>query len=161
MIKATLVLIVKDGKVLLGYKKKGVEEISDILNGPGGKQEAGETLLQCAVREALEEMGAVLDPQALKKIAVITFFAGGSPDFEVHVYWTNSLLSEPAETASMVPEWFAVEAIPYERMLEGDRLWFPLALSGEEKFGANVYYERRAQGLIEMVMVPFPEENQE
>lgn len=42
-----------DGKVLLGRKKRGFGVSK--WNGFGGKIEAGETFLQCAVRELREE----------------------------------------------------------------------------------------------------------
>ncbi|HEY6018811.1 MAG TPA: NUDIX domain-containing protein, partial [Candidatus Paceibacterota bacterium] len=127
---ATLAIIEKDGQVLLGYKKKGVEEISDILNGPGGKVETGETPEQCVVRETEDELGILLDIYSLEKVALITFLAGGIADFIVHVYRTSVFMGEPQETRVMVPHWFPIIAIPYERMLEGDREWFPNVLAG-------------------------------
>ena len=42
---ATFGIITRDNKVLLGLKDMGSEIGGGKLNGPGGKQEAGETLL--------------------------------------------------------------------------------------------------------------------
>src|SRR4051812_41669810 len=99
---ATLAIIVKDGNVLLGWKKKG-EIGTKTLNGPGGKCEEGETIVECLVRETKEELDIELTPEALDEIAVITFFAAGEPSFKVHVFRTETFSGEPKETADMVP----------------------------------------------------------
>lgn len=154
MSTATLAIIVKNGRVLLGYKKKGAEEISDIINGPGGKQEGGETLEGCAIRETYEEMGIRLIPEKLKKIAVIMFHAAGVPDFEVHVYWTDDFEGEPTETRTMIPAWHPANKLPLEQMIEGDRAWFAKAVSGE-KFNANVFFKERAKNFERIEFLPF------
>lgn len=141
--KATLAIIVQNGKVLLGEKKRG-EIGTGTLNGPGGKQEKGETLVECMVREAHEELGIELDPAELEKIAVIQFFAGPRPDFEVHVYSTDVFRGTLRETDDMVPGWYDVDNLPYDRMLESDRTWFKKAVDGEH-FTARVYYKGRAK----------------
>ncbi len=151
---ATLGIIVRDGRVYLGYKKKGVEEISDIINGPGGKQEPGETLEECLIRETFDEMGIRLSADKLVKIAVITFFAGGVADFEVHVYWTDYFEGELVETKSMVPKSYPVDQLPFDEMLEGDVVWFAKTVRGET-FNAHVYYKERAKDFERIEFFPF------
>ena len=51
----TLLMIVRDGRVLLGLKKRGFGE--GFLNGFGGKVEPGETVDEAALRELREEAG--------------------------------------------------------------------------------------------------------
>jgi 8-oxo-dGTP pyrophosphatase MutT (NUDIX family) len=151
---ATLALITRGDTILLG-RKQGSPEIGEgTLNGPGGKQESGETILECLVRETLEEIGITLDPTKAEKCAIITFHAGGVPDFEVHVYRTSTFRGEPRETESMVPNWYVVDAIPFERMLESDRMWFPELVRGK-KFCAKVYYRERARDFIGIEFLPF------
>jgi 8-oxo-dGTP pyrophosphatase MutT (NUDIX family) len=151
---ATLAIIIREGKVLLG-RKQGAPEIGEgTLNGPGGKQEEGETLEQCLIRETEEELGIALDASKSEKVAVITFFAGGNADFEVHVYRTEDFTGKPRETSSMVPEWHDTSRIPYDRMLESDRRWLSRVIYGE-KFCANVYYRERAKGFISIEFLPF------
>jgi len=58
------------------------------------------------------------------KVAIITFYAGGVPNMEVHFYTTESFSGEPRETESMVPEWHHRDKIPYGRMLASDEHWF-------------------------------------
>src|SRR5688572_30751046 len=51
---ATLVFIVRDGKILLIRKKRGLG--AGKITGPGGRLDAGETPLACATREMQEEL---------------------------------------------------------------------------------------------------------
>jgi 8-oxo-dGTP pyrophosphatase MutT (NUDIX family) len=54
-IHATLMFIIRDGEILLIEKKRGIG--AGKINGPGGKIDPGETSLQTAKRELLEETG--------------------------------------------------------------------------------------------------------
>lgn len=150
---ATLALITKDNQVLLGYKKKG-EIGSKTLNGPGGKQEANETLLECLLRETHEEVGLVLVENKVEKMGVITFFEGDRPDFEVHIFHTSCFSGTPQETIDMIPGWYDIDNLPFDKMLESDREWFTKMLKGE-KFNANVYYRERAKDFDRIEFLPF------
>jgi ADP-ribose pyrophosphatase YjhB (NUDIX family) len=61
------VMIVKDGKVLLGHRHDDPEKASSLLNGagkwtmPGGKLHFGESFEEGARREVLEETGLKLN----------------------------------------------------------------------------------------------------
>ena len=154
MKKATLALIIRDGKILLG-RKQGSPEIGEgTLNGPGGKQEPGESLVECVIRETREEIGVVLVEDRLEKIAIITFYAAGEPSFEVHVYRTNWYRGAPRETKSMVPHWYPTSAIPWKRLLESDKRWMPRLIRGKT-FNANVYYREKAKGYLDIEFFPF------
>lgn len=63
------------GGALLTVRKRGTTRF--ML--PGGKLEPGETPLECAVREAAEEIGLVLDPTALVEIGDWTAAAANEP----------------------------------------------------------------------------------
>ena len=151
---ATLAIITQRNRILLGCKQGKPEIGEGTLNGPGGKQEAGETLLECLIRETQEELDITLDPKKIEKVAIITFYASGVADFEVHIYRTSDFSGEPRETESMIPEWHQINAIPYNRMLESDREWFPKIIAGE-KFRANVNYQERAKGFTDIEYLPF------
>ncbi len=154
MKQATLALIVRDGKVLLGEKKRG-EIGTGTLNGPGGKLDPGETLEECVVRETREELGIALDPHALALTAVITFYAADIPDLEVYVYRTDTFAGELHETDDMVPGWYDIEHLPLDRMLESDRAWFAKAARGE-RFKADVFYKERAKDFEKIEFLPLP-----
>ncbi len=60
-VRATLMFVCEEGRVLLIRKKRGFG--MGKVNGPGGKLDPGESELDCAVRETVEELGVrALDP---------------------------------------------------------------------------------------------------
>lgn len=150
---ATLGIVLQDGKVLLGEKKKG-EIGTGVLSGPGGKLDLGETLQECLIRETREELEIELDPASLELVALIDFHAAGEIDFRVYVYRANILLGEIHETADMIPAWYPINDATFDRTYEADRHWLPKAARGE-KFNANVYYRDRARDFDRIEFLTF------
>ncbi|MCR4275793.1 MAG: NUDIX domain-containing protein [Candidatus Parcubacteria bacterium] len=150
---ATLGIVLQNGTVLLGEKKKG-EIGTGVLSGPGGKLDPGETLPECLVRETREELKIELDPASLELVAIIDFYAAGEIDFCVYVYRTETFFGELEETADMIPAWYPLDNLPYDRMFDSDRHWFARAACGE-KFRANVYYRERAKDFDRIEFLPF------
>ena len=105
--------------------------------------------VRCVIRETHEETGGavMLVPTQLTKLGILQCYAGGMPDFQVHIFYTEThdLPSEIPETADMEFSWYAIDNLPFERMLESDREWFEKAACGEP-VNANVYYGERAKG---------------
>lgn len=147
---ATVAIIMRGSQILLG-RKQGDPEIGEgTLNGPGGKIEPiDKTILDCLLRETEEELGIVLDPKKVEKVAIIIFYAADEPYMKVHFYRTSSFKNEPRETKSMVPEWHDIGKIPFERMLESDPHWFPQLIRGD-RFCTNVYYREKAKGFLKI-----------
>jgi len=147
---ATLALIVKDQKLLLGIKHRDAEVGANTLNGPGGKLESGETLLECVTRETEEEVGLSITATDEDKRAVIMFHNGKTSLWEVHVYLVTLFEGEPKATAAMNPDgewWYETENLPYStRMLASDGAWMPRVLAGE-RFFAHVYQNDDASKL--------------
>ncbi len=134
MIHAVIVHIIKDGKILLHYKKRGHGKGK--WNGVGGKIETGETPEECAVREAQEEMSANI--RNLQKVGVIEFYDVRGEDWIVYIF-RGEIDGVPKESEESVPRWFPVNAIPYEDMWEDDRYWLPLVINGL-KFRAKFWF---------------------
>ncbi|XP_054718725.1 oxidized purine nucleoside triphosphate hydrolase-like [Uloborus diversus] len=124
---SSLVLLRKYGSVLLGYKKRGFG--AGKWNGFGGKQEQGETMIECARRELMEEAGvAAVD---LQKIGYLEFeFIEDPLIMHVHVFSSSSFTGEPQESEEMLPKWFSEKEIPFQEMWADDKEWFPLFLKG-------------------------------
>ncbi len=129
MVTAVLCFIVKGNKVLLGMKKRSFG--AGLWNGPGGKVEEGEELIDTACREMQEEVG--INPVDPKHHGVLHFsFEDETPDWQVHVFRAEDFDGEPAESAEMRPAWFAFEEIPYEKMWADDFHWLPFLLEGKQ-----------------------------
>ena len=134
MVHATLCFVVRDGMpshVLLGKKKRGFG--MGKLNGIGGKLEPGEMPEAGIIREVEEEVGLTISSAALDKRAEITFRFPFMKAFDhfVHVFVTSDWSGEPIETDEMLPSWFSVGEIPFEKMWQDDAYWLPLVLQGK------------------------------
>lgn len=124
---ATLVFIIRDGKILLIDKKTGFGKGK--VNGPGGKLEPGESPEACAVRECQEELGITVSRLRFCGQHRFQFVDGYS--LLVWVYSSAEFEGVPTETVEARPFWVALDRIPYERMWEDDGLWLPMLLRGE------------------------------
>lgn len=132
----TLLLVVRDGFVLLGEKKRGFG--AGFYNGFGGKVEKGESVTEGALRELREEAG--IEATDATKRAVITFVYDDQPGaMEVHVYHASQFTGEPVETDEMRPQWFDANALPFDEMWPDDAHWYPLFLE-EKKFEGTFWF---------------------
>jgi 8-oxo-dGTP diphosphatase len=125
--EATLLFVVRDGRVLLMRKKRGLG--AGKINGPGGKLEPGETPMEAALREVEEELRVV--PTGVRPGGELSFQFADGYGIHVHVFRAAGCRGEARETAEAVPLWTPVEEIPYDQMWADDRLWLPLLLRGE------------------------------
>ncbi|MFB6093552.1 MAG: 8-oxo-dGTP diphosphatase [Halanaeroarchaeum sp.] len=125
MQEGTITYPVRDGRVLLIEKKRGIG--AGLYNGPGGTVEADESPREAARREVREEIRA--DPVDLGKVGVLEFVFGTDHHMTVHVYHAAGVAGEPTETPEADPAWVDVEAVPYDEMWEDDRYWLPHLLA--------------------------------
>jgi len=129
----TLAYFLKDDAICLAMKKRGFGEGN--WNGFGGKLEEGESIEGAAVREISEESGVTVTPEDLEKVAIVEFHFADGKHLVVHTFFVRNWEGEPVETEEMRPEWFAYDAIPYEKMWADDPHWLPRALKGEKLTG--------------------------
>ena len=125
--RANLCFVVKDGRVLLIRKKRGLG--AGKINGPGGKIEPGETALEAAIRETQEEIGVT--PRAVEERGVLHFQFTDGYSLHCTVFVATDFDGEPIETIEATPFWFAFDAIPFDEMWEDDRHWLPQVLAGK------------------------------
>lgn len=151
MKQATLCYCIRDGQVLLGYKK--VRFGAGKWNGYGGKVDPGETIEEAAARELFEESGISTRSDALKKIAHVQFYFAGKPVFECHAYVAYEWEGEPQESEEMRPQWFPLDAMPLTDMWVSDVAWLPGALSGEHVRGV-VNFNEDGSSVIDMQFEP-------
>jgi 8-oxo-dGTP diphosphatase len=125
--RANLCFIVKDGRVLLIHKKRGLG--AGKVNGPGGKIEPGETALEAAIRETQEEIGVT--PLEISERGVLHFQFTDGYSLECVVFVARDLEGEPIETVEATPFWVSIDEVPYEKMWADDQHWLPGVLVGE------------------------------
>lgn len=134
----TLCMVVKEGEVLLGMKKRGFGVGK--WNGFGGKIEENETIEEGAVRELKEEIG--INAVEMKKVGILGFSVLDDPvRLEVHVFKVSKFTGEPTESEEMKPQWFAQEAIPFSEMWPDDKYWLPIVLN-EKLFTGNFLFDK-------------------
>lgn len=130
-LKTTVLVIVKDGKIMLARKKRGFG--AGLYNGVGGKVECGESVEEAMIRETKEEANII--PTNYKKCAEINFdeFVKDEPAFvNMHIFLATDYIGTPEETEEMIPTWFDLSKIPYSRMFPDDTYWLPEVLKGNK-----------------------------
>lgn len=128
---ANLVFIVQGDRVLLIHKKRGIG--AGKINGPGGKLEPGESARQAAIREVEEEL--LITPHDPEEMGVLRFAFVDGLHLHCTVFRSAGYTGTPTETDEATPEWFAFDAVPYDRMWADDIHWLPGMLAGR-KFDA-------------------------
>lgn len=149
----TLCIVTRHDRILLGMKKRGLGQ--GYWNGFGGKLEGRETPFEAAERE-LHEESSLFEP-LLEPAGMLYFtFAEEIHPVRGFVFRVNAFQGEPAESEEMLPQWFPVHAIPYERMWADDIFWLPLLLEGRP-FTASFHVETdqsiSRRSLVEMPSV--------
>jgi len=153
----TLILPMRNGRLLLGMKKRGFGVGK--LNGFGGKLNEGESVVEAAVRELEEEIGIVAGVYNLKKVGELDFYfphyEDDSWDQRVHVFVIEEWEGEPVESEEMGCEWFGLDDIPYDKMWDDDKFWLPKVLEGRRIKGAFHFGEDNSslanQVIIDMI----------
>ena len=144
--RANLCFIVKDGRILLIHKKRGLG--AGKINGPGGKLEPGETALESAIRETREEVGVT--PLEIEECGVLHFQFTDGYSLLCTVFLARDFDGELMETDEAIPIWFPTDAIPFDEMWEDDRHWLPQVIAGQSfkawfLFDADRMLERKTQ----------------
>lgn len=137
--KKTLMLLVKDNQVLLANKKRGVGKGKTVA--VGGGVEVGETILEAAIRETIEEVTVI--PKNSEEVAELKFKFPHKPEYSMHVFvfMTDSWQGEISETEELTPSWFNIDNLPFEQMWADAPHWLSRVLAGE-KLKADFYYAK-------------------
>ena len=133
--RATLLFVIRDGRILLIRKKRGLG--AGKINGPGGRLEDGELPHECAVREVEEEVGVRRTEIDERGELLFQFVDGYS--IHVWVFRAGGCEGEAVETDEAVPLWFDLDGIPYAEMWADDRIWLPLMIDGRRFHGRFIF----------------------
>jgi 8-oxo-dGTP diphosphatase len=134
---ATLLFVLKDDKILLIHKKRGLG--AGKINGPGGRLEPNETPEAAAIREVEEEL--CVTPTGVEHRGELFFQFTNGHAIHGHVFIASDCDGEPRETHEAIPCWTPLDKIPYDRMWADDRLWLPLLLEGQRFLGRFLFEE--------------------
>jgi len=134
---ATLMFVIRGGQVLLIRKLRGLG--AGKINAPGGRREAGESLLEAAVRETHEEVGVV--PLAPRLRGELRFEFTDGYRLACHVFSADACEGEARPSPEAIPQWTPLSAIPYDEMWADDRLWLPLMLSGRTPLSGRFVFD--------------------
>ena len=133
--RATLMFVIRDGKILLIHKKRGFGKGK--INGPGGKIESGETSRECAIRETREEL--CINPTGVEDAGLLHFQFIDGYSIHGYVFTATGFEGEPTETDEAIPLWCSIDELPFDRMWEDDPTWFPHMLEGRRFSGRYIF----------------------
>ena len=137
----TVSIIYQHPRILLGMKKKKLGK--GRYNGFGGGIEGEESVIDCAIRETLEEASITLvDPEIMGRI--LFNFESDEQDHLVYFIRASQYTGDPQESDEMTCEWFEIDKIPYDKMWSSDRYWLPILLGGK-KFEGNLVFNENHQ----------------
>ena len=134
-VRATLLFVVRDGRILLIRKKRGLG--AGKINGPGGKLDLRETPLAGAIREVEEEIGVT--PTGVEQRGEIRFQFTDGLALHGFVFLASGCDGQPRETDEAAPIWTSVDRIPYGEMWADDALWMPWLLAGRKFSGRALF----------------------
>jgi|GEM_PF-300491 predicted adenylyl cyclase CyaB len=137
-IEWTLLFLIQNNQILLGYKKRGFS--GGKLSGVGGKVAPGETAEQAAVRESQEKIGVT--PTYFSKVADFDFdewYKGRRERIHTQVFVCEEWTGDPLESDEMRPEWHACDNLPFTQMWQDYSYWLPQVTAGDRVKGTFEY----------------------
>ncbi len=121
-------MLLRGGKVLLGFRNPDYKKAGSELHGegtwtmPGGKLHFGETLEQCARREVLEETGITLGVMTIARV-------GNDIVHDAHYVTIGFLCTDfKGEAKVMEPEkitkweWFPLDRLPTPMYVPSEKI---------------------------------------
>ncbi len=133
----TIVVDREPGRILLGLHKTG--RWQGYYTGLLDEVRPGEQPQLAAFRIAREQAGIeVADCAHLATFRFVSPAWGVADEFE---FLAESHSGQARESATLLPEWFAIEAIPYGQMPADDALWYPDFLERQRMRGAFNFAE--------------------
>jgi 8-oxo-dGTP diphosphatase len=125
--RASLCFVQQDGEVLMIRKKRGLG--AGKINGPGGRLEPGETALNAAIRETVEEVGVT--PLNLSQRGELHFQFTNGLALHCVVFLAEGCVGEATESDEAIPYWMKPSEIPYHDMWADDAYWMPQMFEGK------------------------------
>ena len=118
-------------RILLGLHTSGSWQ--GAYTGFLGEVGPEEAPAAAAVRITWEQAGIVVPPG--EHGATFQFNSEAWETAQEFEFLVESHSGQPQESGTVRPEWFALDAIPYEQMPADDALWYPPFLAGKRMRG--------------------------
>ena len=150
--------VIDRGNILLGFKLVRIG--AGLLNGPGGRQENGETIEETAARELLIETG--LTALEMKKVAItLVVHEDNRQKLELHYYLitkhSGELRNAPDKNGEqeMFLGWCPLSTLIflYGLMWPGDRFLLPKLLADKKCVGYFLYDSQKNKKLLKHKIV--------
>lgn len=113
------VMLVKDNKVLLGHRVNDAKDTGGIYEPgswtlPGGKQDYGETIFECAIRETKEETNLDLKEENLEVLLVTDDISSDKHYITISMLATDYDSQEQVMEPEKIDEWkwFNLSSLP-------------------------------------------------
>lgn len=147
MIQASLWILIKDGQIFLWEKKRWFAKW--VFNWPWGKQEKNETIEECMIREAKEEIW--IDILKMTKVWINHFYFPEEPSWnqDVHIFMIEDFSWDVVESEEIKPYWFDINNIPYKKMWADDKIWLPSVLNWEKDIEYKFILDKNTGEVIE------------
>lgn len=132
------VILASQASVLLTQRRDHNSDFDGLWHLPSGKLDAGESLVDAAVREAEEEVGVLIDPDQLRHVHTL-HVNGSGPEprlgvfFEARHWIGNPVNCEPEKCSAV--RWFSLDDLP------ANLIAYPAA-------GINAYLNGQAFGTL-------------
>ena len=148
MINSTLCYIEKDGRILMLFRNKKINDpCAGKWVGIGGKFEPGEDADSCLLREVWEETGLKLT--SFHFHGIIHFKSNELPDEDMYLYSADGFEGEdPAGEFGTVFDcnegdlkWIPKEKVTSLNLWEGDRYFLEPLLKGQDRVEMTCVYE--------------------
>jgi len=141
MLQTTLAIMIENWKIFLWEKKRGFAKW--VLNWVWWKQDKWETIEECMIREAKEEIGINITKKDLEYLWVLHFYFDDKEiDQDVYLYNIKKYSWNIVESNEIKPYWFDLNAIPYNKMWEDDIIWLPRVLKWEKNIEYDFFFDK-------------------
>ena len=139
MLNSTLCYIEKDGSYLMLLRNRKKHDINGgKWIGVGGKFEAGETPVECAVREVKEETGLTMLAPLFR--GIVTFVSDEWGVEYMHLFTCTEFEGELSDCDEGELEWLPKAELLKKRMWAGDRIFLKALDERTDFFSLKLRY---------------------